>query len=441
MRILSLIIPVVFLLGLGCSKQEETAQDQPWLEVTTKDSLYFNYYTDTLTYTIFNVGEGFNWSVRCNDPRIKFEVASGFLPKGTSLNIRLFLDRDAMTTGYFREKFFLMINNILFQEVPVSGVHYALKAKFLDDVSFVDVVYDRNQDVMYLLEGNRSELWRYHPEEQEIDTLKLILPPAAISLNRRGTHAAVAHDGWVSLIDLMTMELEKAYPVTVNVKDLALTNDGKVIVFPHTDQQIRMIDLDTGAETAADARPHARTSNGLLDPTGNFFYRSNNYYPNAIEKYDISSGRPEFLYQKQTINRLYSNKRKIWMAEGAPLIFNESGDYYTIANEETTDLTWAGNFEVNVHFPIVSLDYSTSAQRIYVITKEPFIRTFNSDGIRSEGNIKSPEIMVPNGGGYAAFLQTIPYHGFFDSAGANFHMVVRVEHDMGKWVLTSIEVQ
>ncbi|MEO0606430.1 MAG: PKD domain-containing protein, partial [Myxococcota bacterium] len=115
----------------------------------------------------------------------------------------------------------------------------------------VDAEYSTALDRVVLVSAQPDELHIYDPSTAVERTVALPLAPTAVSIGRAGNRAAVGHDGYVTIVDLDDASVVVTHPVSTDVIDVVLADNGYVYGFPRIDQweTIRTVNIATGEET------------------------------------------------------------------------------------------------------------------------------------------------------------------------------------------------
>jgi hypothetical protein len=100
-------------------------------------------------------------------------------------------------------------------------------------------------------------------------TIPLSAAPTGLAIDATGTRAAVAHDGNVSVVDLMAGTVTKTCPTTVKGTSVALSVAGRAFIADSTGL-FRTVDLDSCAETKGGAQ--FLTSFLALAPSEDFLF-------------------------------------------------------------------------------------------------------------------------------------------------------------------------
>jgi chitinase len=239
--------------------------------------------------------------------------------------------------------------------------------------SVVDAEYSRALDRVVLL-TTPAELHVHDPLSGAEDlVVTLPLPGRAVSIAPNGLTAAVGHDGWVSVVDLVGATLVDTVSTSADSLDLVLAGNGYVYVFPVRDQwtSIRCVNLETGTEELSSGRFIYAGTLARLSPRGDAIYGANNgLSPSDIERYDVSGGAASYLYDSPYHGDYYMCG-SLWFDEPGNRIFTRCGNVFHSTDDESTDMRYAGSLDINGDGQwrdgIVDLVHSSAARMVLAI--------------------------------------------------------------------------
>ena len=113
-------------------------------------------------------------------------------------------------------------------------------------------------------------------------TIRLAMPPTAVSISTDGLHAAVGHDGRISYVNLANATVEKTFPGDRDGVRPRVGSQG-YLRFPLRDQweAVRVVNIVSGTETLWNWI-YAGSTAGKISPNGKYLYI------NATKRYDIT---------------------------------------------------------------------------------------------------------------------------------------------------------
>lgn len=213
----------------------------------------------------------------------------------------------------------------------------------------VDAEYSRALDRVVLL-TDPPELHIQDPLADAEDlVVTLPLEGRAVSVAPDGLTAAVGHDGWVSLVDLVDGTLVDTVTTSADSLDIVLAGNGYAYVFPVRDQwtSIRCVNLETGAEELSTGMSIYAGTLARLSPRGDAIYGADNgLSPSDIEKYDVSAGTAAYLYDSPYHGDYYMCGN-LWFDEPGDRIFTRCGNVFHSTGDPDTDMRYAGSLGIN----------------------------------------------------------------------------------------------
>ena len=174
---------------------------------------------------------------------------------------------------------------------------------------------------------------------------EITLPTAAtaVSLAPDGTTAAVAHDGWVSHVDLNSMSVLATHNVPANLGDIVLDGQGYAYGFPATGQWVNMVVLDTatGAVQSSTGLSIRERTLAKLHPSGNKIYGADNgLSPSDLERYSIGGGTASIAYDSP-YHGDYPFCGDLWYGIDGDTILSRCRVVVRATDNQASDLTFA----------------------------------------------------------------------------------------------------
>lgn len=278
----------------------------------------------------------------------------------------------------------------------------------------VDAEYSKALDRIVLVStapGNQLHI--YDPVNATDTSVALNLPPTSVSVSPDGLFAAIGHNAWISYVDLSTATLLKTIPATADVSDIVLAGNGYAYAFPRVDQwvAIHAINLTTEVETLSVSCCIRAGTKAKLHPNGTSIYGANNgLSPSDIEKYDITSAVPAYLYNSP-YHGDYAMCGDLWMSEDGLRIFTKCGNVFNSTPQQfdpvnsatATDMTYAGALPNLSN--ITDLSHSSATGKITAIPSDVWwgvsnadteIRIFNYPYLTFDRTIRLPHFINGN---------------------------------------------
>lgn len=236
----------------------------------------------------------------------------------------------------------------------------------------VDAEYSPQLERLVMVSSTPPTLHVFDADTNTETTVSLPLPPAAVSVGPDGTFAAIAHDGWISYVNLVTPALVDTLSVSADVLDVVLAGNGYVYAFPRVDQweRIRAIEIATGTETLHEGNSIYAGTKAKLHPAGLTIYGANNgLSPSDIEKYSIENGTPVYLYDSP-YHGDYAMCGDLWIMEDGLSIVTKCGNVFRSSTIQEEDMTYRGSLST-IAEQIEHADHSAEINEVAVIPQQP----------------------------------------------------------------------
>jgi len=302
------------------------------------------------------------------------------------------------------------------------------------DFTVKDAEYSKALDRIIAVSYEPAALHIYDPWNGQDIAIDLPLAPTSVSVGPSGLSAAIGHDGWVSYVDLETASLVVTHPVTADVLDVVLADNGYIYAFPAQDQweSIYSIELDTGVQTESGGWSIYAGTVAKLHPSGDFMYGADNgLSPSDIEKYDIQGGTAEVLYDSP-YHGDYGMCGDLWMSEDGKRIFTRCGNVFFASTDKAKDMTYNGSFPDEIS-QIGALDHSSAADQVALIptkwswndesiVEDTEVQLFDYAFLQPSGVLPLPKVESKG--------QVHPMHGrfvFYDCLGDNVFVIAQAD--------------
>lgn len=208
--------------------------------------------------------------------------------------------------------------------------------------------YSKSIDRLIMLSISPSRLIIYDTDSENYESISLSESSSVLSLNLAQNVAVVGHSNSVTTIDLVNKEIIDTYPVSSNIIDLAMPDNGFLYVFPETDQweRIRTIDLISKEETSHTGNFIRAGTLVDMHPSGNYIYGADNgLSPSDIELYDVSMGNANYVTDSP-YHGDYDMCGNIWVAQDGNSLFTRCGNVFKSNPTQNDDMTYLGNMNV-----------------------------------------------------------------------------------------------
>jgi hypothetical protein len=203
-------------------------------------------------------------------------------------------------------------------------------------------------------------------------TVALNAAPVAVAVDPSGTHAAVAFDGHVSHVDLVTGTVITTCMLSSNAADLTLTDSGIAYVVPLTDQWVplHVLDLVTCDETPNDTRIWAG-SRIMAHPSGAAVFVSQWEVPDNIQRCDITGSEPVCADSQDFYDHgTYEVGHQAWTSVDGERIYSAGGTTLRVPSPVNGAPCTYGGMIAGVS-TIQHMSEAVTAQQLAIIPADP----------------------------------------------------------------------
>lgn len=268
--------------------------------------------------------------------------AAAALEGGESVDARLTPDLPGLYTLR------LVVSDGALDSAPAEARVHARRPRLSFSVS--DAVHSPARDELLLLEDGEPWLHVLEPTSGAVTSIELPLDGMRLAASPGGSRTVVAHDGWVSEIDVAAATVVGTHPVTTTPAGAAVSDDGLVVIVPRVafgERNLHTIDLATGLEALSSESTFRSFGPVVLHPDGDRLYALTGGSPDDLQRLDMISGLAE-LGADSPDSRERSLGSRIWASEhGALLLTGRSGAFRT--TNDASDMTFAGQLEDSDH--------------------------------------------------------------------------------------------
>jgi hypothetical protein len=289
----------------------------------------------------------------------------------------------------------------------------------------VDAEYSDTLDRIVIASDEPNRVVAIDAETGDFSAIALPQTPLAVSVHPDGASAAVAHDGFVSLVQLEPPRLLATHAVSVDAIDVVLAGNGYSYAFPRSNtwSTIASLELATGAATLGMTSVYGGTV-GRLHPSGDRMYGADRgISPSDIERYDLAGGIANVAYDSP-YHGGHAPCGNLWFTQDGARIVTACGRAFRASNARADDMLYAGALEGNPR--VGHLDHSRAAGWL-AVSHVGFDRTrelslFEDAFLGLRQNVTLPRFVV-GGREYAAEGRFT----FFNRDGTRLYALVRAE--------------
>jgi hypothetical protein len=291
----------------------------------------------------------------------------------------------------------------------------------------VDAEYSRPLDRIVLISDDTSGLSILDPETGDELEVDLPVAPMSVSVSPNGLQAVVGHDGWVSVVDLVTATVSATWPSSAIGGDVIHGGNGYAYMIPQVDQwqYVRCVAIATGAETLGSGLMRAG-SRGRRHPTQSAFYLADrDLSPSDIEKHSIAAGVSDLLYDSP-YHGDYAMCGNLWFSEEGLRIFTACGNVFRASTNQSVDMTYNGSLSDTDY--LGHLDHSSAAQLVAVLPLNGWdeedadtrIDLYDDEFLAFDGSIVLPGMPIGS-----EWVQTHGMFVFFDQDGSALYAILK----------------
>jgi hypothetical protein len=351
-----------------------------------------------------NTGRGvLSWQSTIPVPWLELAPASGQLMQGDSVAITATVTRASVPSG--GSSTVTMTSDAITGPITipvivttVTGFEPGLTVL---EHRVVDAEHSPAADLIVTVSADPNRLHILDLVAGTTTSVSLAALPTCVALRPDGAFAAVGHDGSISLVDLRTATVARVYSVTAIVHDLVLASNGWAYAFPREDQWVEFhsVEIATGQEVISGWLLYERAE-VRLHPSGTAIYGATTQLsPSDFEKYDISQGPAQWLYDSP-YHGDYEFSGNIWISADGTQLFARSGNVFRASSAQAEDMRYGGSLSGSGLVRWVS-DTRPVARLFVVSDATPNgLRVYDRSNLVFRGS--SPLPAFPDGSGTAA---------------------------------------
>jgi chitinase len=292
----------------------------------------------------------------------------------------------------------------------------------------LDAEYSDALERIIIVSASPPELHIYDPLSDTGQTVVLPLTPTSVSVSPDGPSAVVGHDGYISHVDLDTATVLNTFPVTAVVGDIVHGGNGYAYAFPESDQwvNIHTINLTTGVEQLSTGNPVRERTRAKLHPAGAAIYGADNgLSPSDIEKYSITSGNADYLYDSP-YHGDFPMCGNLWITEDGERIFTACGNTFRSSPDQAQDMIYNGSLSMTSG--LQSVAHSAEAGKVIAAEAGSSTRVdvYGDEFLAYQTSITLPQFSTP-GGDFDTYGRFV----FYRSDGSLFHVLLQADPAAG----------
>ncbi len=412
----------------------------------TPDSILLNYDENSKSAVLKNnSNQTLAWQLTPSAAFLSVTPSTGSLAANQSVTITVNVNRNGLDNLTYTEHLNLLVNGSPSADFKVVVLNFK-ETKILLEGLVIDAEYDRVHDQLVVV-TNQSKLLKVDPISKAIASVNLSLPPTCVSVGMNGQYAAVGHDGWVSVVNLTSMQVESTYAVSTNAIDIVLAPNFWAYVFPKTDQweHIRCINLQNGSEVLHTGFSIYAGTKAKLHPSGQYIYGANNgLSPSDVEKYSISGGTATYLYDSP-YHGDYPMNGDLWISDDGNRMYTRGRTALNLSANQAGDMTYGGTLPGDA-VGIKTLDQTSVTNRVCAVMfsymtylPDSNVKVYSYPFLNPIGTLPLPSFIGPN----FTITPSEGHFGFFHSDGKKFFVVVKSSAPLNTpspWAVATLNV-
>ena len=413
---------------------------------TFPDTLEVDVSVTAKKFTIENQGNvDFSFSLEPANDYISIVNAAGQIAVGEKKDIEINIHRDKMTEAKDYESAIYLKVNDKTDAINVV-IHHFVERKIHLESNVIDAEYSRKREMMVYVASDPMKLYLFHAKTNVIESVSLNFPPTCISISPDQDYAVVGHDAHISYIDLNNKSVIRTYNVSCNVFDIVFGDNNWAYAFPKYDQweNIRCVNLNVpnNNETLHTGNSIYDKTKARLSPLGGVIYGADNgLSPSDIEKYSITNGTAEYLYDSP-YHGDYPMNGDLWFSEDGKRIFTKGKSVFTTSELKEQDMRYNGTIVFSDdpsswYSYIQWLDHSAKMGNLYMLMAEgywwddyaakPFVYIHNAANLVFKSKIPLEKYYVGNNQTGMTEYEPMPYFVFSNSAGDEVVVVTKAQ--------------
>jgi hypothetical protein len=278
-----------------------------------------------------------------------------------------------------------------------------------------DVEYSASLDRIVAIAGAPDRLLIQDPHADTATEVALPLSASAVSVAPDGKTAAVAHNAYLSLVDLVAGQVTSTIPTSAGQGDVVLGGNGYAYVFPKSSSSVNIHSVELATKTDHVGKQYAFYSGALvrLHPGGSAIYgieTGSSIY--SLKRVDIASGPAADMIANSPYASDHPACEQVWFTASGDRGFSACGNAFRATPGAMDDMTYAGTlggsagrFKWLVHSSVTARIYAIpTASNVYYYPDTPKaaleerqVRVYTADFLALETSLDVPCLQTTQG--------------------------------------------
>ncbi len=202
------------------------------------------------------------------------------------------------------------------------------KNKIFIEGSIVDMVFDRTNDIIYYATSKPNKLIALDINSKEVvKDILLSRAPTGLAINENYSNAAVAHNGYISAIDIATNTITTTYTIDYSVYDIAWAHDNTYCFTQNGGSltNLHWIDMANGAIVDSPKKDLDGAAIIKKIPGENYIIATRKQTsPSGFYVFDIAT--------KQLKSYSHQALTNFWFSSDSKYLFSENANVYRTSN-------------------------------------------------------------------------------------------------------------
>lgn len=363
---------------------------------------------------------------------------------GTLLPNNDAFDFSASSEGEYQVAVAMNVNGVVYYRI----VHvFATSYSKLEALAFdpVDARYSQSQDLLLLLDKNSATLQAYSVANDTLTAIALPYAGNTLAVSEDGLHAAVSHDGHVSLVDLATLAVTKTLVThSPPYSSLVLSNAGVAVAAPLSSGWTYFDTIDFGANTVTSGStlpwPSGPGQSVLIDGEGvlasaggRTYFMERGVSPADVNRVEFVGAGAQIAYDSP-YHGDHPIGHNFWMYEDGSLLVTGRATTFTVSDTRASDILYSATIpDLSGSYNFLRwFDHSAEAGQFIAIPNDAaditaavgdtFLQIHDASTLATLGTINMPNVTV---GGSSYPSRAV--WAFYTGDGSNHVVVVKAK--------------